>query len=191
MLKWIGGCLVLVVVLIAGGSWFAMRSMRNSLGPDGSARVTIAAPPQRIYASMSNGDSLKTWMAQGSTVTTWHGGPLVVGDSIKVELRRSLGMSQPPMIWIVRELVPDRVVALELTQGAGRAIGVRRDSLVAAGDSTVVVSIVTSSLNDSTKSSAAGVAGDMVLSMFRLQSKLELQSLKARLEGRPQTTTTR
>ena len=191
MLKWIGGCLVLVVVLIAGGSWFAMRSMRNSLGPDGSARVTIAAPPQRIYASMSNGDSLKTWMAQGSTVTIWHGGPLVVGDSIKVELRRSLGMSQPPMIWIVRELVPDRIVALELTQGAGRAIGVRRDSLVAAGDSTVVVSIVTSSLNDSTKSSAAGVAGDMVLSMFRLQSKLELQSLKARLEGRPQTTTTR
>jgi hypothetical protein len=190
MLKWIGGCLVLVVVLIAGGSWFAMRSMRNSLAPDGSVRVSIAASPQRVYASMGDGDSLKTWMAQGSTVTTWRGGPLVVGDSIKVELRRSLGMSQTPMTWHVRELVPDRVIALSVSQG-GRPIGVRRDSLVAAGDSTVIVSVLTSSLNDSTKSSAAGVAGDMVLSMFRLQSKLELQSLKARLEGRPQTTTTR
>jgi hypothetical protein len=30
-----------------------------------------------------------------------------------------------------------------------------------------------------------GVAGDMMMSMFRMQSKLELQSLKARIEGRP------
>lgn len=140
---------------------------------------------------MSNGDSLQTWMAQGSTVTTWRRGPLVVGDSIRVELRRSLGLSQKPMIWRVRELVPDRIVALDLTQGPGRPIGVRRDSLVSAGDSTVVVTMVTSSLSDSTKSSAAGVAGDMMLSMLRLQAKLELQSLKARLEGRPQTKTGR
>jgi hypothetical protein len=191
MLKWVGGCFVLVVVLIAGGAWFAMRSLRDSLSPDGSVRVSIAATPERVYASMSNGDSLKTWMAQGSTVTTWRSGPLVVGDSIKVELRRSFGMSQPPMVWFVRELVPDRVVTLELTQGGARAVGVRRDSLVAAGDSTVVVSVLTSSLSDSTKSSAGGLAGDMVLSMVRLQAKLELQSLKARLESTPQTKTTR
>ena len=188
MLKWVGGCFVLVVVLIAGGAWFAMRTMRDSVGPDGTVRVSIAAPPERVYASLSNGDSLQTWMAQGSTVTTWRNGPLVVGDSIKVALRRSVG---PPIVWRVRELVPNRVVALELTQGDGRAMGVRKDSLVAAGDSTVVVSVVTSSSRDSTKSSARGVGADMVLSMFRLQAKLELQSLKARLEGSPQTKTTR
>ena len=188
MLKWVGGCFVLVVVLIGGGAWFAMRSMRDSVGPDGSVRVSIAASPERVYASISNGDSLQTWMAQGSTVTTWRPGPLVVGDSIKVALRRSLG---PPIVWRVRELIPNNVVALELSQDKGGAIGVRRDSLIAAGDSTVVVSVVTSSLGDSTKSSAAGVGADMVLSMFRLQAKLELQSLKARLESKPQTKTGR
>ena len=188
MLKWVGGCFVLVVVLIGGGSWFAMRSMRDSLGPDGSARVSIAASPDRVYASMSNGDSLQTWMAQGSTVTTWRRGPLVVGDSIKVALRRSVG---PPIIWRVRELVPNHVIALGLTQDDGRVLGVRRDSLVAAGESTVVVSTVTSSSGDATKSSAAGVGADMVLAMFSLQAKLELQSLKARLEAKPQTKTGR
>ena len=190
MLKWIGGCLVLVVVLFAGGSWFAMRSMRDSLGPDGSARVSIAASPARVYASMSNGDSLKTWMAPGNTVTTWRNGPLVVGDSIKVEMRRSLG-SQTAMTWRVRELVPDRVVTLDLMQGSGRPVAVRKDSLVAAGDSTIVVSLVTSIPGDSTKSSTSGLAGDMMVSMFRLQAKLELQSLKARLEGGRQTKTGR
>src|SRR6187402_373817 len=103
MLKWIGGCLVLVVVLLAGGSWFAMRTMRESLAPDGSARTAIHAPPERIYSSLTDGDSIKTWMAQGNTITTWRHGPLVVGDSIRVELRRTLG-TQRPMMWRGSEL---------------------------------------------------------------------------------------
>jgi hypothetical protein len=177
---------VLVIVLLAGGSWFAMRSVRKSLAPDGSARVTTAASPERIYASLSDGDSLRTWMAQGNTVTTWRHGPLAVGDSISITLRSSLGMTQRPMIWRVRELVPNRVVALELKgQERTQIMGARRDSLVALGDSTTVVSIVTSMLPDSTKSGTAGIAADMMLSMIRMQAKLELQSLKARIEGRP------
>jgi uncharacterized protein YndB with AHSA1/START domain len=184
MLKWIGGCLVLVIVLLAGGSWFAMRTMRESLEPDGSARVTIWAPQQRIYASLSNGDSIRTWMAAGNTVTTWRHGPLAVGDSIRVELSRKLG-PQRPMIWRISELVPNRVVAMELmAQATGRVLGVRRDSLVAVGDSTMVVSTVVSRLlRDTTRSATAEVAGDMMLSMFRLQAKLELQGLKGRIEG--------
>ena len=188
MLKWVGGCLVLVVVLIAGGLWFAMRSMRDTLGPDGSVRVSIAASPQRVYASMSNADSLKTWMAQGNTVTTWRSGPLVVGDSIKIEIRRSLGTA---MVWRVRELVPDQAITLDLTQGTTQPVGVRKDSLIAAGDSTIVVSVITSTAGDSVKSGASGLAADMATSMFRLQAKLELQTLKARLEGRAQTKTGR
>ena len=184
MLKWIGGCLVLVIVLLAGGSWFAMRTMRESLEPDGSARVTIAAPPQRIYSSLSNGDSIRTWMAAGNTITTWRHGPLVIGDSIRVELNRRLG-PQMPMIWRVSELVPNGLVAMELMeQTSGRVMGVRRDSLVAIGDSTMVVSTVVSKLlPDTTRSATAEVAGDMMLSMFRLQAKLELQGLKGRIEG--------
>ena len=188
MLKWVGGCFVLVVLLIAGGAWFAMRTVRDSLGPDGSVRVSIAASPQRVYASMSNADSLKTWMAPGNTITTWRSGPLVVGDSIKVEIRRSLGAA---MVWRVRELVPDQAVTLDVTQGTTQPVGVRKDSLIASGDSTIVVSVIASSASESAKSGTSGLAGDMAISMFRLQAKLELQSLKARLESTPPTKTTR
>jgi uncharacterized protein YndB with AHSA1/START domain len=186
MLKWIGGCLVLVVLLLAGGSWFAMRTMRNSLEPDGSVRMMIAATPHRIYASLSDADSLKTWMSQGNTVTIRRRGPLVVGDSITVQLRQSLGMTQPPMTWRVSEIVPDHMIALELLGGAtGRVIGVRRDSLAAIGDSTLVMTTVTSKvLSDTTQSATKGLAADMMLSMVRLQAKLELQGLKGRIEGR-------
>lgn len=192
MLKWIGGCLVLVVVIIAVGAWYAMRTMRESLAPDGSARVTIAAPPERIYASLANGDSIKTWMAQGNTVTTWRSGPLVVGDSIRVELRRSIG-SQRPLIWRVSQLVPNRLVTMEImTPETRRVMGVRKDSLVANRDSTVVISTITSKLlSDTANTGTAAIAADMMLSMFRLQAKLEHQGLKARIEGSPKTKTSR
>jgi hypothetical protein len=190
MLKWIGGCLVLVVVLLAGGSWFAMRTMRDSLAPDGSARVAIRAAPGRIYASLSHGDSIKTWMAQGNTITTWRRGPLVVGDSIRVEVGRKIGQ---PVTWRVSELIPNRVVSMELLRpGTQRAMGVRRDSLVAAGDSTIVISKVTSvPAGDTASSTTGGLAGDMMLSMFRLQAKLEYQVLKARIELPQKQETTR
>jgi hypothetical protein len=89
------------------------------------------------------------------------------------------------MIWRISELVPNRVVSMELmAQATGRVLGVRRDSLVAVGDSTMVVSTVVSRLlRDTTRSATAEVAGDMMLSMFRLQAKLELQGLKGRIEG--------
>ena len=192
MLKWIGGCLVLVVVVIAAASWYALRTMRESLAPDGSARVMIAAPPERIYASLSNGDSIRTWMAQGNAVTTWRTGPLVVGDSIRVELRRSIG-SPRPLIWRVSQLVPNRLVAMEImTPETRRVMGVRKDSLVGVGDSTLVISTVTSAmLSDTANTGTAAVAADMMLSMFRLQSKLEHQGLKGRIEGRPKTETSR
>ncbi|HEX6574299.1 MAG TPA: hypothetical protein VF042_04945 [Gemmatimonadaceae bacterium] len=183
MLKWLGGCLVLVIVLIGVGSWYAMRSIRQSLEPDGSARVTIAATPQRIYASLSNGDSSATWMATGSTVIASRRGPLVVGDSIRIEMRQSLGVGRP-IVWHVSELKPDQVVALQLmNETKTQVIATRRDSLVSIGDSTTVVSTITTALPDSVRNKA-GMAGDMMMSMFRIQSKLELQSLKARIEGR-------
>lgn len=192
MLKWIGGCLVLVVVLLAGGSWFAMRTMRESLAPDGSARVAIHAPPERIYSSLTHGDSIKTWMAQGNTITTWRHGPLVVGDSIRVELRRTIG-PQRPMMWRVSELIPNRLIAMQLITPEGRRVmGVRRDSLVAEGDSTIVISTVRSTLAaDTAKSTTAGLAGDMMISMFLLQAKLEYQGLKGRIEGSRETKTGR
>src|SRR5687767_11210020 len=107
MLKWVGGCLVVVIVLVIGGSWFALRTMRESLAPDGSVRVAISATPQRVFASLADGDSVRTWMAQGNTVTATRRGRFQPGDSIRITLRTTLGMSPEPMIWEVKEVVPD------------------------------------------------------------------------------------
>ena len=101
-------------------------------------------------------------------------------------MKGSLGVAQRPIVWHVRELKPDQVIAMDLMNEARtQVIATRRDSLVANGDSTVVISGIYPMLPDSVQT-RAGVAGDMMMSMFRMQSKLELQSLKARIEGRPQ-----
>lgn len=100
-------------------------------------------------------------------------------------MRGSLGVGQRPIVWTVRELKPDQVFALDLmNEGRTGVIATRRDSLIANGESTTVVSSITSTLPDSVRA-RAGMTGDMMMSMFRMQSKLELQSLKARIEGRP------
>src|SRR5678816_619609 len=100
MLKWLGGCAVVAVILLAGGAYFAMRTVRESLSPDGSARVAIHAPPERVFASLASADSQATYIAAGNKVTTSRRGALQPGDSIRVELRATLGMKQEPMIWI-------------------------------------------------------------------------------------------
>lgn len=182
MLKWVGGCLAVVVVLVIGGAWFALHTMRASLTADGSTRVAIRATPQRVFASLADGDSAKTWMAQGNTVTTSRRGRFQPGDSIRIALRASLGLKPEPMIWEVMEVVPDQRLVLRLRSSSARGqMAIRRDSLVAAGDSTIVLSRLTSTLPDSARSSTAA---EMMMSMFQMQSKLELESLKARLEGR-------
>lgn len=183
MLKWIGGCLVVVVILIAGGSYFAMRTMKESLSPDGSVRVAIAAPPARVFASLADGDSAATWMAAGNKVITNRRGPFQIGDSIRVEMRSTLGMKPQPMIWVVKDMVPGQRIVFQLgTQGAQPVSATRIDSLFAKGDSTVVLSRFVSALPDSAKPNSTS---NIMLTMFQMQSKLELESLKARIEGKP------
>ena len=184
MLKWIGGCLVLIIVLIAAGSFWAMRTMKNSLAPDGSATVTIAATPSRVFASLANGDSVGAWMAPGNSITTAKHGPLAPGDSIRIQLKAALGMTQPPITWHVVQVVPDQLLVLRMAGGSTKEVtAVRRDSLVAKGDSTSIVSSLTSATLDSLRKDKSNVTGDMMLSMLRIQSKVELDMLKARIEG--------
>ena len=183
MLKWLGGCAVVAVILIVGGGYYAMRTVRESLSPDGSARVAIHAPPERVFASLESADSAVTYVSVGNKVTISRHGPLRVGDSMKVELRATLGMKQQPMIWIVREIIPNQKIVFELAAMGERDVSaIKSDSLFAQGDSTIVVSRLGFQLPDSSKASATS---DMMNTMFQMQSKLELESLKARIEGRP------
>ena len=193
MWKWLGGCLLVVLVLIVGAMIFAYRTMKESLGPDGSATVTIGATPARVFASLAHGDSVATWMAQGNTVLTSRHGPLVPGDTLRIEARAGFGVPAQKMTWIVREVVPERLLLLELEGGkSNEVIATRRDSVYAAGDSTRVVSRIVSVLLDSmgtgkgkTKSAdrSGGFAPELLLSMFKMQAKLELMGLKARIES--------
>jgi uncharacterized protein YndB with AHSA1/START domain len=195
MWKWIGGCLLVVVALIAAASWWGYQAMQQQMSPDGSTSVTIGASSPRVFASLGNGDSVLTWMAQGNRISTSRHGPLIPGDTLRIEMRRSIGVSPQAMSWVVTRVVPDTLLALELKGGKdNRVLMQRRDSLIAMGDSTRVVSNVVSPLVDGAPATGAdgkssegnsGFTANLMLSMFRMQAKLELQSLKARIEGKP------
>ncbi len=198
MLKWIGGCLVLVIVLVVVGFWFGIRQMRGSLEPDGSARVAIAATPERVFATMGNADSVVAWMGKGSNVSVSRPGTLLPGSRVRISVRSPAGIPQEAMDWVIREVVPNQLIVRELITDKGQRAAVRRDSLSAKGDSTIIMSTLVSPLVDSlvfakdkekgtTKGGMAGMSGDLMLSLFRFQSKIELQTLKAHIEGKPVT----
>ena len=190
MWKWLGGCLIVVVVLFVVLFWWSLRTIRENTEPDGSIAVTIGAPPERVFASLASADSLPTWMAQGNTVVTTRRGLLERGDMIRVRFQ---GMPRDAMAWQVAEVVPNVRVVLQLSDSSGRAVALRRDSLSRQGDSTRISSRLVSPLLDgsarASDSSAAGgdaifdMTSSLVLSMFRMQSKLELTRLKERIEG--------
>ncbi len=186
MWKWIGGCLLIAIVFVVAAIWWGFQSVQSSLMPDGSASVMIAGSPARVFASIAHGDSVATWMAHGNTVKTTRNGLLVPGDTVRVEMGAGTIATQS-ITWQVMEIVPDKLIAWRMRNDTSeRLVLVRRDSLSLEGDSTRLVSRLVSPMmeQDSDSSSAAlGLTGKMMLSMFRMQSKLELMQLKARIEG--------
>jgi len=184
MWKWVGGCLLVVLLLVVGAAWWGYQKMAGTISADGSVRVMIAATPARVFASLSNADSAATWMAGGNTVTTNARGTFVPGDSIRIGMRVPMGNGGQEMTWHVTQVVPGQVVARQLisTDPRHKFVAVRRDSIAQAGDSTEVISMTSSpGLPNTTNSQLA-------LSMFRVQSKLELMALKAQVEGRSRAT---
>ena len=190
MWKWLGGCLVVVIVLAVGGFWWAFRSIEESTAPDGSISVTIGASPSRVFASLAHGDSLASWMADGNKVLTARHGPLQVGDTIAIQIP---GTNRDAIRWRVAQVIRDQLMVLDITSASSGGPGAsKRDSLVAEGDSTRVVSRIVSPLlgpvspSDS-MSPSTGAVFDMtttlVLSMFRMQSKMDLTRLKERIES--------
>lgn len=183
MWKWIVGILLALILLVMGAAWWGFQKVAGSFSPDGSVRVAIAATPARVFASLSDADSAATWMARGNTVFTGKHGTFVPGDSVRIEMRSVGGMTGRPVIWKVIEVVPGQSVAWQLESPDPRKkfTAIRRDSIAQVGDSTIVVSRVTSAAQ------ASATSEQLVLSMFKVQSKLELMSLKSRIEERATT----
>lgn len=194
MWKWFGGCLLLLAVLVAAAMMFGYRMMRESLSPDGAASVMIGATPSRVFASMAHGDSVGKWMARGSVVLSSRHGPLVPGDTIRIELRSPMPSARQAITWRVREVVENRLTVLELVGHPAQSVtATRRDSIESVGDSTRVVSRIESAFPDrgdtsakapgTTKNAPGGFAPELLLSMFRMESKLDLMLLKDHIEG--------
>ena len=197
MWKWIGVIALCVVVLIVGAMFYGYRTL--TAGGD-SVAVTIGASPQRVFASLADHDSVATWRITTTEAAPTQHGRIAVGDTLPVGGSRT-SPRRGRMTWIATDVTPGRVVAFALrNDSTGAIIATRRDSIVAAGDSTTIVSTIASPLMDSLRvgngdepvSGGKGTVLDMssklVVSSFRMQSKAELTQLKDRLEGRPART---
>jgi hypothetical protein len=100
-------------------------------------------------------------------------------------------MKQEPLVWTVTQVIPDKLIVRQLaTRSTQRTMAIRRDSLAQiAVDSTAIISTLVSPLIDSLQRQRTTMTGEMMVSMLRIQSKLELQSLKARIESKPANAT--
>jgi uncharacterized protein YndB with AHSA1/START domain len=193
MWKWIVGALLVLVVALAATCYIGYRKLT---GGGDSATVAVAASADRVWASLADPDSMSIWMAAGSTVTASRHGIVAAGDTLHVRSTAG-GSRQQNFTWTVSELTPGRLLVLQMRSNAsGQVFANRRDSLVAAGDSTLVVSTIGSPMIDSIRverGDSGGRFGGAVLdfsskllvSAFRLQSEHDLRRLKARLEGKP------
>lgn len=194
MWKWLGGCLLVCVAVIGFGLWSGYRQLSKFGSSNGTETVTIGAPVARVFASLANSDSLSTWMAQHSEMRTAHHGMLVPGDTLIGEMRLRFNVGNRPVKWTVADVKPNQLLALQLrTDSGSRLIAKREFTLAARGDSTVVMSAVTAPMldslgarrNDTLKESdaARSLASKVLTSALRMQSHVELEQLKARVEG--------
>jgi len=192
MVKWLGGCLLVALALIVAALWWGYNSMQSSIEPDGSTSVMIGASPSRVFASLADGDSVATWMAQGNTVRTSRRGPLVTGDIVRIEMGTPGGIANQSASWVVAEVIPDRLVVFQLLPDSIQGVAaIRRDSISAEGDSTKLTSRLVSPLIDQVatdeqgrrEGGVYGLTSKLMLSMLRMQSRMELMQLKAHIEG--------
>jgi hypothetical protein len=194
MLKWILGCLGLAIVVVACALWYGYRKLQTFADLPPVSTVTIMAPPSRVFASLASADSMTTWMIEGTKVTSPHHGLLVPADTVMMMGTLTDTLRHRAM-WIVTGVTSDKLFTIEMrSESTGEVAIARRDSLIAVGDSTQIVSSFTSPMFDDSvraaqkKGGAAGammgMARKVMMSAQRLDTDAELKRLKARIEGR-------
>jgi uncharacterized protein YndB with AHSA1/START domain len=193
MWKWIVGALLVLVVALFATCYTIFR--KATAGGD-TVTVAIAASPDRVWASLADPDSMPDWMNAGSDVIASHHGIVVVGDTLHIQ-QSTRGVKQQSLTWTVSEVTPGHLLVLQMrNDSTGLVLASRRDSLVAAGDSTLIISTIGSPMIDSMRNErgdSGGKLGSFFLDMgskalvagFRALSKQDLLHLKARLEGKP------
>jgi len=191
MWKWIVGAALALILIVAGFCWYGYKRLTSG---GNSGEVTIAASPDRVFAALADPDSMAVWMGSGTTVTAPHHGFVAVGDTLHID--QSSGSRRRQVSWIVTDVQPPSLLVFELRSDTlGSAFVVRRDSLVAAGDSTAVITTIASPAIDSIRTvrgDTGGKVGGALINVtakvftasLRLLSEEELKRLKAHIEGK-------
>ena len=183
------------IVVIGIALWSGYRKLASSGAGHGTDTLTIGAPVQRVFASIANADSLSGWMADRRRVTAGHHGMLAAGDTLDIETKLPLSSGMRRLKWTVSDVRPNQLLALQLrSDSVGELVATRQFSLAAKGDSTFITSAIAAPIvesiragrSDTLKSSDAylDAASRLLISALRLQSHIELEQLKSRVEGR-------
>ncbi len=200
MIKWILGILAVIVVVVAGTCFYGYKQLT---GGGGSATVTMAGTPERIFAALATADSMVLWMTDSKIEGPFGKGMLAVGDTLRT--RGAAKADSLPNVstsfngdWIVREVHAPTLLVMEMVSdsaGVQKVILVRRDSLAVVGDSTTVVTTFASpmldslstTVRDSSKAGSSVLSGasKIMLGAMRMGTQGELELLKKRVEGTP------
>ena len=97
--------------------------------------------------------------------------------------------------WTVSEIRPNQLLALQLrSDNVGELIATRQFSLAAKGDSTFITSAIAAPIVDSIRAGRSDTlkssdvyldaASKLLISALRLQSHIELEQLRSRVEER-------
>ncbi|MEP6905410.1 MAG: SRPBCC family protein [Gemmatimonadales bacterium] len=194
MWKWIGGCLLVCIAVVAYGLWTGYTKLSSFGSSDGTETVTVGAPVSRVFAALADADSLSTWIPEQSGVKVAHHGMLVVGDTLQGQMQLRFNVGKKQAKWTVSEVVPGKLLALELvSDSSGKLVARRQFSLSASGDSTRVTSAVVAPMLDSMRASrvdsgkpvgkAIDITSKLLLSALRMESHVELDRLKSHIEG--------
>lgn len=195
MLKWILGIVALIVVVLFATCYAGYRRIAG----DGNTPVTVTMPADsaRTFALFTNRDSLLAWLPAGTSIMPANHGPLRAGDTVRVAAptRGETPSARAMQLWVVREVKPSGVLVIEAiefdTGGLPHIAFARRDSLVAMGDSTRVVSTfdIAPLLTGADSASASGrVSGSLLTAAERMRAgaarliwEQQLSSLRHRM----------
>lgn len=196
MWRWILGGLAVLALVLLGTCYFGFKKI--TAGGD-TVTTTVAGTPERVFALLATPDSMSTWVASGKVMSPLGRGLLAAGDTLMMDdPGRSVGSAKQNVDWLVREVRAPYLLVLEMRQdsaGQGmRPILTRRDSLVAMGDSTRIISTFSAPLMDSMATvvrdssrmggAIANGAGKFVVGAMRLVHESDLSRLKAHAEGK-------
>lgn len=146
MWKWIGALMVLVILAMMGTCYLGYRSLAKA---GDSVTETVAISRRRAFSLLADRDSIAAWLPVGAELKPSAHGVVGPGDTLSIATPGSPGDSshRQRQVWVVREVVAPSILAMDgidfSPTGVPRAALSRRDSLVAVGDSTEIVSTFT------------------------------------------------